>query len=73
MEGAARAAKSKHDADLSLAWHSAAFSGAVQNGKLKKLSHYLKSNSPKRAQSGSEMLALMQNFTKYGATIRQVH
>lgn len=66
MEGAARAAKRKHEGELSLAWHSAAFGAAAQCGKLKKLDHYLPKR-PSRPQTASEMLGVLREFQARGA------
>lgn len=74
MDGAALAAKRKHENDLSLAWHTAAFGGAAQAGKLKKLDHYLPKRS-RRQQAPTEMLAIMREFAARGAkmTFKQVN
>jgi hypothetical protein len=73
MEARARAAKREHENAVSLAWHTAAFTGAAMNGKLKKLDHYIV--RPKRVQTPEEMLAVFRQFQSRGAnmTIRQVH
>lgn len=74
MAGAARAAERSHEANLSLAWHSAAFGGAVQVGKLKKLSHYLGSGDA-RQQTPEQMLNSLRALQDMGAPmdIRQVN
>lgn len=75
MEGIALAAKRKHDNDIFLAWHVAAFSGAAQAGKLKPLSKYLEPISRSKPQSGAEMLEILRTFKEMGApmTITQVN
>jgi hypothetical protein len=73
MDGAALAAERQFKRDLSLAWHTAAFSSAAQAGKLKKLSSYQK--EPQRVQSADQMLGTLQMLKDMGAsmTIRQVN
>lgn len=73
MDGAARAAERKFDRDLSLAWHVAAFSGAAQAGKLKKLTAYQRKLTP--PQTGEQMLGTLQALHDMGApmSIRQVN
>ena len=61
MDGRARAAKRKSDADISLAWHVEAF---ARQKKLKKLSELL-GHRP-RAQTTDEMLAELQAFASRG-------
>lgn len=75
MEGIARAAKRKHDSDIFLAWHVAAFSGAAQAGKLKPLGKYLVPVSRPKPQTPSEMLEILREFKEMGApmTITQVN
>ncbi len=74
MAGAARAAERRRHADLSLAWHSAAFGGAVQVGKLKKLSHYLGAGDVQQ-QSPDQMLTTLRALQDMGAPmdIKQVN
>lgn len=66
MEGAGRAAQRRFDANLSLAWHTAAFGGAVQAGKLRKLDHYVggKDVAP---QTPKEMLNTLRVLQDMGA------
>ena len=73
MEGAALAAKRHQDGEIALAWHTAAFGAAAQNGKLKKLSHYIKSTGPRKQQTPEQMLAVLRGFEKHGMTIRRVN
>lgn len=75
MDGIALAAKRKHDNDIFLAWHFAAFSGAASVGKLKRLSEYLTPVSRPKPQTASEMLEIMREFQSLGApmNIRQVN
>lgn len=71
MEGAARAAKRKHEATLFAAFDAAAFNGAAFAGKLASMKKYLpKQQGPKRAQSASEMLAAMREFQTRGANMK---
>lgn len=74
MDGAALAAKRQHESETALAWQIAAFSAAAQNGKLKRLSHYIAIPAPS-AQSPDEMLAVFRTFAERGApmSIRQVN
>ena len=74
MEGAGRAAQRRFDANLSLAWHTAAFNGAVQVGKLKKLDHYI-GGGDKKQQSPKDMLNTLRVLQDMGAPmdIRQVN
>lgn len=74
MEGAARAAKRRYDADISLAWHGAAFGGAVQVGKLKSLDKYMGKGEP-RQQSPDSMLDSLRALQDMGVPmdIRQVN
>jgi hypothetical protein len=74
MEGAARAAKQRHESETVLAWQTAAFSAAAQAGKLKKLEHYLP-KQPRKAQTTSEMLAVLKGMASSGApmNIRQIN
>ena len=73
MEGAARAAKRKHEGETALAWQTAAFSAAAQAGKLKDLGHYI--SMPKRKQTPDEMLAVFKTIAERGAPmdIRQIN
>jgi len=75
MEGAALAAKRQSERDVSLAWHTAAFTAAAKAGKLKKLDHYLKQPRRRPAQTPSDMLAVMREFQARGAkmTFKQVN
>ncbi len=72
MEGAARAAKQKFESEVTLAWHTAALSGQAQNGKLKKLKHYLGGGQKPKAQTPKEMIALLKGFEKHGMKIKHV-
>ncbi len=65
MKGAARAAKRKHETDISLAWHVAAFNGAVQTGKFKDLNVYL--GIKKQPQTPDQMLNTLQVLQSMGA------
>jgi hypothetical protein len=60
--------------DTVLAWKIGAFSAAAQNGKLKKLDHYL-AKKPVRQQTAEEMLAVLQEFKDRGVpmNIRRVN
>jgi hypothetical protein len=73
MDGVARAAERRFDRDLSLAWHTAAFSGSAQAGKLKSLSTYRQRKSSK--QTPQEMLGTFRVLQDMGApmSIRQVN
>lgn len=73
MEGAARAAERQFDRDLSLAWHTAAFSGAAQAGKLKPLEKYRV--KPQKVQTPDEMLNTLMVLQEMGApmTIEQIN
>jgi hypothetical protein len=75
MDAVALAAKRKHDNDIFLAWHVAAFSGAAQAGKLKSLSKYLTPVSRPKPQTASEMLDILREFKAMGApmTIEQIN
>ncbi len=73
MDGAALAAKRRHDEAISLAWHTAALSAAAQNGKLKRLPHYLGAGQPRKAQTPSEMLALLKGFERHGMKITRLN
>ena len=76
MEGAALAAKRQQDADISLAWHTAAFNATTKGKKgLKGLSHYIGDKKPGKAQTTSEMLEVFREFQARGASmkIRRVH
>ncbi len=73
MEGAARAAKRRHDEALSLAWHTAAFGNAAQAGKLKKLKHYLGAGQRRKAQTPEEMLAMLKGFERHGMKFNRVN
>jgi hypothetical protein len=70
MEGAARAAKRKHEADIFAAYNAAAFNGAAHHGQLQKLKKFLPKGPPPRRQSGSEMLAALREFQARGANMR---
>jgi hypothetical protein len=74
MEGAARAAKARHESETALAWQTASFSAAAQAGKLKKLSTYLAPRQAK-AQTPAEMLEVFRTFQSRGApmNIRQIN
>lgn len=65
MEGAALAAKRRHDSDTALAWQAGMFGAAAQAGKLKKLGHYL-SQKPAKPQTPQEMIAILQEFKDRG-------
>lgn len=68
MEGVARAAKRKFDAEISLAWHTAAFTGATQSKRgLKPLSDYLNRGDQNKPQSGREMLGTLRMLQDMGA------
>lgn len=73
MEGATRAAERQFERDVRLAWHTAAFSGSAQAGKLKSLDKYLVKKP--RVQSGPEMLNALRALQDMGApmSIRQVN
>ena len=73
MDGAALAAERQFKRDLSLAWHTAAFSAAAQVGKLKKLDAYTEP-APK-AQTASQMLGTLRVLKDMGApmSIKQVN
>lgn len=58
MNGVRKRLASEAEADLSLAWHVGAFTGAAQVGKLKPLRTYLK--KPARKMDPREMLANMK-------------
>lgn len=72
MKGCARAAKRALDLSVSQAWHGEAF---ARQKHLEKLSKYIGSSEPKRAQTPEEMLAVFRSFQSQGAgmTITQVH
>jgi hypothetical protein len=59
--------KREVEREVALAWHTAAFSGAAQAGKLKPLAKYLDTLSPKQAQTPAEMLAVLKTFKAAGA------
>ena len=72
MRGRAQAARRAIDAQVALAWQTAAFTRAA---KLKPLKHYLAASRPKSTfQSGSEVLAVVKALQASGAdmTIRRV-
>jgi hypothetical protein len=69
MEGASRAAKRKHDADLFRAYDAAAFNGAAFAGKLDKLRKYLPKSATPRRQTPSEMIAALREFQARGANM----
>lgn len=73
MEGANLAAQRAHDSSIGLAWHTAAFGGAAQAGKLKKLATYLDKQKP--VQSPDEMLSVLEQLRDMGApmTISQIN
>lgn len=73
MDGAALAAERKLRRELSLAWHTAAFSGAAQAGKLKSLNTYL--NPQPAVQSAGDILTTLRELQDMGApmSIRQVN
>jgi hypothetical protein len=76
MEGAARAANRKADANTVLAYQCLQFYGLAMNGKLKGLSEYLiEKPKRKRAQTPDEMFAALQMFKAGGApmNIRQIN
>lgn len=71
MDGAALAAKRKQDADISLAWHTAAFNAATKGKKgLGKLSSYLDARKPAKAQTAAEMLEVFREFQARGAGMK---
>ena len=74
MEGRARAALKRDELLISGAWHSGAFGGAAQAGKLKPLKHYISSFKPRETQKPSEMLAVLRELNASGAgmTFRRV-
>jgi hypothetical protein len=67
LEGKLRSVKREVEREVALAWHTAAFSGAAQAGKLKPLAKYLDTLSPKQAQTPAEMLAVLKTFKAAGA------
>jgi hypothetical protein len=72
MRGRAQAAQRDMDAQVALAWQTAAFTRAA---KLKPLKHYLAASRPKSTfQSGDEILAVVKALKAGGAdmTIRRV-
>lgn len=73
MEGIGLAARREFDKNVSLAWHTAAFGGAAQAGKLKPLEKYLTRQKP--VQSPDDMLKTLEVLQEMGApmTIRQVN
>lgn len=73
MEGIGLAAKREFDRDVALAWHTAAFGGAAQAGKLKPLGKYLVLQKP--VQSADDMLKTLEVLQEMGApmTIRQIN
>lgn len=67
MEGAALAANRKHESEIVMAWHIAAFGAAAQAGKLKKLDQYLTLTKPKpKQQTPAEMLEVLREFKERG-------
>ena len=58
MEGVRQRLEFEVENDLSAAWHTAAFNGAAQAGKLKPFRSYLK--KPPRVMSAREMLGNMK-------------
>lgn len=73
MDGAARAAERKHERDLLVAHHGAAWTGAAYAGKLKPFSHYRQDQQ--QAQSPDDMLSTLIALQDMGApmTIEQIN
>lgn len=69
MEGAALAAKRKHEEMMFLAYDAAAFNGAAFAGKLDKARKYLP-KKPFRPQSPNEMIASLREFQARGANMK---
>jgi hypothetical protein len=74
LRGRFKAWELQAEQDTVHAWKTAAFSAAAQNGKLKKLDHYL-AKRPVRQQTAEEMLATLQGFKDRGVpmNIRRVN
>lgn len=70
MDGIALAAKRKHDNEIFLAWHIAAFGGMAQAGKLKQLGKYLTPTSKPKPQTPGEMLEILRDFQRLGAPMK---
>jgi hypothetical protein len=75
MNGTARAAARRADANTLLAYQALTFYGLAQSGKLKAVSHYLIDKPKPRRQTTDEMLAVFREFAGRGAAmnIQQVN
>lgn len=69
MEGAALAAERKHERELMVAHHNAAWTGAAYAGKLKPFSSYRKSSEEEK-QSGDQILAGLRQLQELGAPMK---
>ena len=70
MEGAARAAERKHESDLMVAHHGAAWTGAAYGGKLKRFRDYVPGKSQLQPQSGDQMLGAIMSLHEMGAPMK---
>lgn len=68
LRGRHQAFKLKAEQDISLAWHTAAFSGAAQAGKLKKLEHYLP-KAPAMPQTADDVAAIFRLLKAKGKSV----
>jgi hypothetical protein len=62
--------KQQRDDNLFLAWHIGAFSGAAQNGKLRPLDHYLKTETRDMSRGGAALLGAMRHLQKKGVAVK---
>jgi hypothetical protein len=69
LRGRAKSINDRSERDIALAWHTAAFSGAAQAGKLKKLSTYI-SKPPVQAQTADEVAAIFKSLKGKGKSVR---
>jgi hypothetical protein len=70
MEGAARAAEQRHERELMVAHHGAAWTGAAYGGKLKRFRDYCPSKSQLQPQSGDQMLGVIMSLHEMGAPMK---
>jgi len=71
MRGALKREQMRADADLSLAYTTAAFNAAARAGKLKSLSHYRNKTKPQGVrQTPQEMLEALKAFKARGVPMK---
>lgn len=75
LRGRAKAREQMIEREVSLAWHTAAFSAAAQAGKLKSLKEYRGKAEDRKVQSPQQMLGALRMLQDMGApmTIKQVN